>query len=288
MRSFVVIGLASALSLLATAAVAHPPVVSPPTPFANGITGPEGIAFGKDGTLYVGTDDGDILRIASDGTHTLVASTGDPLAGITVAKDGTIFACAFGQNRVWTIDPQSGGASIYANVSSPNFLVQTRRGHVIVSSTFTGNIVDVTNGANVILASGFAFPNGLALRKRDLYVADTAQGTVQRLPFLDPGTLGPAQPYASGLTFADGIAFDRPGNLFVVGFDTLFVVDALTQAVTAVPDDPLFDWPSNIAFGRTTPYGKKTMFLANYGPGLGDGTTVVTVPTNHTGARLIR
>ncbi len=30
------------------------------------------------------------------------------------------------------------------------------------------------------------------------------------------------------------------------------------------------------------------MFLANYGPGLGDGTTVVKVPTNHTGARLIR
>jgi sugar lactone lactonase YvrE len=146
----------------------------------------------------------------------------------------------------------------------------------------------VTNGANVVLAFGFAFPNGLAIRKKYLYMADTSRGTVQRLPFTTAGSLGPAEPYASGLTFADGIAFDRPGNLFVVGFDTLFIVDALTQAVTTVPDDPLFDWPSNIAFGRSTPYGKMTMFLANHGPVLGDGTTVVMVPTNHTGARLIR
>jgi hypothetical protein len=110
---------------------------------------------------------------------------------------------------------------------------------------------------------------------------------VQRLPFTTSGTLGPAEPYASGLTFADGIAFDRPGNLFVVGFDTLFVVDAKTQAVTTF-SDALYDWPSNVAFGTSRLYGKTTMFLANYGPALGDGTTVVKVQTNHTGARLIR
>jgi len=279
--------LAGAIWLTATLALAHPPTVGPAAPFASGIAGPEGLAFGKDGTLFVGTADGDILRVASDGTTSLLASTGDRLAGVSVMRDGTILACGFNANRVWAIDPVSGAASVYANVSSPNFVVQTKRGHVIASSTFTGSIVDITNGANVVLASGFPFPNGLAIRKKYLYVADTALGAVQRLPFTTPGTLGPPEPYASGLTFADGIVFDRPGNLFVVGFDTLFLVDAKTQAVTAF-SDPLFDWSSNLAFGKSSLYGKTTMFLANFGPGLGDGTTVVKVPTNHTGARLIR
>jgi len=156
--------LAGAIWLGATLALANPPTVGPAAPFAGGIAGPEGLAFGKDGTLFSGTANGDILRVASDGTTSVLASTGDRLAGVSVLRDGTILACAFNDNRVWAIDPLSGVASVYANVSSPNFLVQTKRGHVIVSSTFTGTLVDITNGANVVLASGFSFPNGLAIR----------------------------------------------------------------------------------------------------------------------------
>jgi sugar lactone lactonase YvrE len=286
MRTHAIV-LAGAIWLTATLALAHPPVVEPAAPFAAGLAGPEGLAFGRDGSLYVGTTTGEVRRVAPDGTHTVVASTGDRLAGITAMKDGAILACAFGANRIWRIDPTTGGTTVYANMTSPNFVVQTRRGHVIASSTNTGTIVDVTNGANVVLASGLSFPNGLAIRKKHLYVAETSQNRVRRLPFTGPGSLGPVEPYATGTIFADGLAFDRPGNLFVVGFDTLYVVDVKTQAVQAVTD-PLFDWPANLAFGRFHPYGKKTMFLVNFGPALGDGTTIVKVPTNHTGGRLIR
>jgi sugar lactone lactonase YvrE len=279
--------LAAAIWLGTSLALAHPPVVGPVAPFASGLAGPEGLAFGKDGSLFVGTAIGDVRRVAPDGSHALLASTGDRLAGITVTKDGAILACAYNANRILRIDPATGATTVYATVTSPNFVLQTRRGHVLVSSSNTGSIVDVTNGANVVLASGLSFPNGLAVRKKFLYVAETAMNAVRRLPFTGPGSLGPVEPYASGTIFADGIAFDRPGNLFVVGFDTLYLVDRETQAVQAFTD-PLFDWPSNLAFGRSNAYGKTTMFLVNFGPGLGDGTTVVTVPTNHTGARLIR
>jgi sugar lactone lactonase YvrE len=204
--------LAGAIWLGTTLALAHPPTVGPAAPFAGGIAGPEGLAFGKDGTLFVGTADGDILRVASDGTTSLLASTGDRLAGVSVMRDGTILACGFNMNRVWAIDPVSAAASVYANVSSPNFVVQTKRGHVIVSSSFTGSLVDITNGANVILASGLSFPNGLAVRKRQLYVAETFANRVSRLPFATPGSLGAPEIYATGLPFADGIAFDRPGQ----------------------------------------------------------------------------
>jgi sugar lactone lactonase YvrE len=287
MRRFVVV-LAGALLLVGQLAMAVPPLVQPPSPFASGIGGPEGLAFGTDGSLYVGTQDGDLLRVALDGTHTLVASLGEEIAGLTVAKDGHLLACAFSANRVWSIDPSSGAATVYANVDSPNFVVQTHRGQVIVSSSFTGSLVDITGGAHVVLASGLSFPNGLALRGRDLYMADTVLSAVLRFPFTSPGALGTPETYASGLTFADGIAFDRSGNLFVVGADTLWVVDAKTRTTQSLSTDPLLDWPSNIAFGRTPAFGREAMYLANYGFPLGGGTTVVRVPTNHRGAKLIR
>jgi hypothetical protein len=281
-------GLAGALCLVSALAAAHPPVIEPPAPFASGFDGPEGLAFGKDGSLYVGEADGDVRRVAPDGTHTLLVALGDRLAGVSVLKDGRILACAFGANRVWAVDPVSGAASVYANVTSPNVVLQTKRGHVIASSSLTNSLVDITNGAHVVLRTGLNFPNGLAVRKKYLYVANTGGNEVVRLPFTTPGSLGAPEPYASGLGFADGIAFDRPGNLFVVGFDTLWVVDPTTQAVQTLSTDPLLDWPSNIAFGRSALFDRETMYLANFGPALGNGTTVIRVPTNHPGARLIR
>lgn len=280
--------LASAILLVSALAEAHPPVVEPPSSFASGLPGPEGLAFGKDGILYVGTADGDVHRVVPDGRHTVLASLGDRLAGISVLKDGRILACGFDNDRVWAIDPATGVASVYATVDSPNFIVQTKQGQVLVSSTFPGTIVDITGGASTVVASGFLFPNGLALRKKFLYVAQTANNDVVRLPFTSRTTLGAAALYAGGMSFADGIAFDRPGNLFVVGFDTLWVVDVKTRSVTVASNDPLLEWPSNIAFGRTIPYGKSVMFLANFGPALGDGTTVIRVPANHRGGKLIR
>src|SRR5262249_18996351 len=146
----------------------------------------------------------------------LVATVGEPFAGVAVLKDGHVLACAFGHDHVWSIDPATGGRTLYASVRSPNFVMQTRRGHVLVSSSVTGTIVDITNGANVVLATGPSYPNGLAVRSRVLYVAETSANRVSRLPFTTAGSLGPPEVYATGLPLADGIAFDRPGNLFVV------------------------------------------------------------------------
>jgi hypothetical protein len=113
------------------------------------------------------------------------------------------------------------------------------------------------------------------------------QAAISRLPILSDGTLGPSEVFATGLVAPDGIAFDRAGNLLVVGGDTLSVVDRF-GAVSTLSTSPLLEWPSNLAFGRGRGFARRDAFLVNYGLPLGSGTQVLRVQYNHAGARLVR
>ncbi|MBN9057809.1 MAG: hypothetical protein J0H21_01240, partial [Rhizobiales bacterium] len=55
---------------------------------------PEGIAVGPDGWIWVGSENGQILRIAPDGSAIEeVASTGGFLLGLAFDGDRALFAC---------------------------------------------------------------------------------------------------------------------------------------------------------------------------------------------------
>lgn len=275
---------------VASAASAPVPTAGPATVFAGGVTGPEGLAFLKDGTLAVGSTTGRITRLGADGTKRTLAEVGDNLAGLTTLRDGRLLAAAFGAGRIWSVRPDIGFTTIYAGgISGPNFIVETKTRHVLVSASLAGTVVDVTDGVPVDVATGLSFPNGLALGGDGyLYVAEFGLGRISRLPLSSDGTLGPAELYAAGTPLVDGIAFDRRGNLLVLGQDTLRVVDRATRAVSVLRTDPLFEWPSNLAFGHGRLFGRKNLYLANFGPALGDGTTVLRVPYSIRGARLSR
>ena len=276
----------------ATMAAATDPAIGQPVVFANGLDGPEGIAVTRTGDLVVGTVGGDVLRIDATGTSSLIASTGDRLAGVTVLKDGRIAACGYDQDRVWVIDTNGTPSVLASGIDGANVVVQERaRRRIFVSATLAGTIVDVTSGIPVVVAGGFLWPNGLAIGKdggqRYLYVAETLKHQVQRIFLNSDGTLGASELYATGTLLADGLAFDRRGNLLVVGDGILWVVDPETRAVTQLASAPPLNWPSNIAFGRRGT-ARRTLFLANFGPMLGDGTDVIAVPYSIRGARLIR
>jgi sugar lactone lactonase YvrE len=279
------------LVALAGGVRAHPPAAGPLETFAEGLAGPEGLAFARDG-LVVGSTTGEIRRFARDGSSTVLADVGESLAGITVLRDGRVLAAAFGPGRVWSVD-RSGTASVLASgVAGANFVVEARAGQILASASIAGTVVDIATGTPVERALGLAFPNGLAITKaralgrgRFLYVAETAGGRVSRLRLGRDGTLGPAEIYATGLTLPDGIAFDRRGNLLVVGGGQLNVVVARTREVVELSTDPLLDFPSNLAFGRGRGFRPTDVYLANFGPRLGDGTSVVRFRYNHPGAR---
>jgi sugar lactone lactonase YvrE len=277
---------------LAGNASAHDPVAEPVELFASGLAGPEGLAFTRRGKLVVGSTTGEIRRYEADGTFTVLANVGESLAGITALRDRRILAAALQDDHVWSIAPDGTTTLFATGVGNPNFIVQTRTGRILASAPGTGSIVDITTGTPVVVASGLAFPNGLAIgrtgRQRFLYVAETfGGGRVSRFPLDAADNLGANEIYATGLTLADGLAFDRDGNLLVVGAGMLKVIDRDTRAVSTLLTDPLLNWPANLAFGRGR-FGHRYVYLANFGPALGDGTTVVRFRLNHCGARLIR
>jgi len=70
---------------------------------------PEGIAMGNDGTIYCGTENGDILKIKKDktGLERLATSKGFIL-GIATDSDENIFAC------------ESFRIEVFRNFRSPN------------------------------------------------------------------------------------------------------------------------------------------------------------------------
>jgi sugar lactone lactonase YvrE len=282
--------LLAALLLAARAAWALPPVAGPAELFVGGIAGPEGLAFGRDGSLFVGTTPGDVLRIRADGSSTLLASVGEQLAGITVLQDGRVLGAAFATGNIWAIDPNTGAATVLASgVMGPNFIVQTRHGQILVSASNAGTIVDVTSGTPIDRATGLTFPDGLAIgRDRALYVAETFVNRVSRLSLASDGTLGPPAVYATNTTLADGIEFDRAGNLLVLGLDTLQVVRAHTTTGVTLSTDVLLNWPSNLAFGRGHGFRPHDIYMVNYGLPLGSGTEVIRLRYNRGGLSLIR
>lgn len=281
-------GLASFVAAVAWAGRA--PVVGPAAPFASGLNGPEGIATGSDGALIVGSVTGEVRKYRADGTFTVVANVGDRLAGISPARAHTVLACAFDANRVWSIDVKSGTATVVASgIDGANFAVEARKRRRYVSASRAGTIVDIGGGTPVVLADGLQFPNGLAIgRDRYLYVAESAAGQVSRLRILSDGSLGPPAVYASGLPVADGLAFDADGNLLVLASGRLYVVLAKTGAVQPAVDDPLYDGPANLVFGRGHGLRRRDLFLTNFGRAFGDGTSLIRVPYSRPGAAPLR
>lgn len=289
MRSFLAVAIALTLSV-SHAVAAQAPSVGPASVFAGSIDGPEGLAFMKDRSMVVGSATGRILRFQADGSRTILAEVGDPLAGLTVLRDGRVLAASLPADRVWVIEPTTGFASIFASgLGGPNAIVQTRTGRIYVSATNANAIVEITTGVPVTRATGLSFPNGLAIGgDRQLYVAETATARILRMPIAADGSLGTPVVHGTGVTFADGIAFDRRGNLLATGADTLWLVPRGGGAAVVLSTDPLIEWPANFAFGRGRGFSRRDLYLPNFGLPLGSGTTVIRIPYSQRGAALIR
>jgi sugar lactone lactonase YvrE len=264
---------------------------------------PEGIAIDRDGNVFFGNRrlDGDvripeIMRIASDNTVSLFARLpgvvpDDPLRGLTgLAFDarGELYAALASVDPatrgVWHVRHDGTAERLAGSqgMKTPNALTFDARGTLYVTDSEDGTIWRFPRSATGALwlrhpllapsdppvgANGIAF-----VPPRTLYVANTAQGLIVRVPIALDGRAGAPSIAASGfeLFLIDGLTADAHGDLYAVivgavglGTAPVIHVDPATGVISAaVASAQGFDFPTSLAFGLG-PLDHKSVYVVN-------------------------
>ena len=230
---------------------------------ADGLDHPEGVAVGRDGTVYAGGERGQVYRVR-DGVTEHYASTGGFALGLALDAGGTAFVCDAGRAEVVRVT-HSGEVTAYASGTAaarfayPNFAVFDREGNLFVTDSgrydrVDGRIVLVRpDGATEDLTPPLLhYPNGIAKSGDWLYVAESNSGWVIRFPIESGPRLGPAELYAHlPGTVPDGLAFGESGTLYVGCYrpDAIYTVspDRVVELLIADPRGDRLNLPTNVA-----------------------------------------
>jgi gluconolactonase len=234
-----------------------------------GYDSPEGPAFDRDGNLFfVNWLSSSIVRLTPDGTAEEWFNTGGVPAGLAFHRDGSLYVADEGdaihgvlrlspaRERTVLVD-QYGGRPL----NGANDLVFDGQGTLYFSDPWRSSLANPVGGFYRLFAdgrleqldTGLAFPNGVALAADGsaAYLAETWHNRILRYPIASDGTVGGRQVWAEleGEPGPDGMAFDVEGRLFVAhyGGSRVDVLDAAGAIVDRI-DVPGRN-PTNCAFG---------------------------------------
>jgi sugar lactone lactonase YvrE len=259
--------------------------------FSRGET-PESIAVAHNGTIYVSLAfagqieirprRGSVRRaqLPSAGEGTFTAAIALDQKGRAFVPVNSVDPAIAG---VWRIDPDGESqrvATVPAGTNGNGIAFDTR-GNLYVADSLAGTIYQLPRGADTVrtwitdpllepdptqTVEGIPFPgaNGVQIFRGDLYVANSAQGNVLRIPINPdgrPGTIDIAYPGV----IADDFAFDVRGNLYVTT-DPFQTVERVTpegnRTILADKTDGV-DGPSALAFG--TGSERRSVYITNLG-----------------------
>ncbi len=240
---------------------------------------PEGVAIGPDGWIWCGNQDGDILRIARDGSRMeRVASTGGFALGLAFDWDRAVYVCDLRHAAVFRLELSSGRLERFTGpgIRIPNYpLVDHRRYRLLVSDSYGSGergpgiwAYDLGTGQGGLwYDQPMNFANGIAMRPGEdaLYVCETFAPQITRIEINADGGPGAVTPYACNLPgLPDGIAFDREGGLVVGCYEPsrLLRVAPGGGRVDVLIEDPsahVLCHPTNIAFAG------ERLYTANLG-----------------------
>jgi sugar lactone lactonase YvrE len=205
---------------------------------ANGMAGPNSLAFGKDGRLFVSE-----------------VFLGDALYEIDLKNVDKPEFKSFPRNDLRRIADKLGGLN--------GFEINKNDGFLYGPLWFKGQAVkiNVENGMVEVIASGFKTPAAANLDPQNpdnLYVVDTANGSVWSVSL----TSKQKKLVASLKPGLDNLAFDSRGRLFVSSMtdNGIYLVDKVTGSAKTIVEGRLAV-PADI--GVVTENGKETVHVAD-------------------------
>jgi sugar lactone lactonase YvrE len=225
---------------------------------------PEGVAVHSDGSIWCGTETGDLLRIAADGSS--VERTGGTdgfLLGIAFDSAGNCFACDLKHAAIFRRDAAIGRMERFASsgIRVPNFpVIDEKNGWLYVSDSAGESAsifrYDLKSGeGGPWCRDAMSFANGMAMAPDGvgLYVVESDAACVSYVPIQTDGTAGRKQVAVEGVhNVPDGLAFAPDGSLFISCYEPSRIYrwreDRGLEMLIEDPAATTIAHPTNIAF----------------------------------------
>src|SRR5438477_5937775 len=231
-----------------------------------GTANPEGIAVGPHGDLFVSTfavtapdtDRGKVVVFDSaGGLRRVLEIEGSSKRLLGIAFHPTthdLLVIDLGKGQVLKVNPADGTSTVFTSVgagSGLNALAFDKAGNVYISDSFQGIVwrtgprgAPVANlwAQDSLLATSGTPPfgaNGMGFDSHGrLYVANTGDDRVIRIPVDKAGNAGKAEVFVNSVNGADGLLVDEHDNVWVCAnqADEIVVIDPSGKAIAKLGD----------------------------------------------------